>query len=143
MGERVEVGPFTYVVVESSWRSQLGEGFDVRTPQNRFLILTVSITNGGSSEATVPLLTLEGSNGQEFQELADGTGVPDWLGVLRSVKSAGTLQGRLVFDVPLSSFRLKLPDGGEPGYEKYAFVDVPLRIDVDQVQSPLPGSSQK
>ena len=36
MGERVAVGPFTYVAVESSWRNQLGEGFNIRTPRTVF-----------------------------------------------------------------------------------------------------------
>jgi hypothetical protein len=141
MGERVEIGPYTYTVIESSWASQLGEGFNVRVPQNRFLILSVSITNGGGSESSVPLLSLEASNGQLYQELLDGTGVPDWMGALRSLKPASTLAGRIVFDVPLSTFRLRLPDGGEPGYEKYAMVDIPLRLDVQTVQSPVPGEN--
>lgn len=137
MGERIEHGPFTYTVVESTWRSQLGEGFNVRVPQNRFLLLSVSITNGGGSEASVPLLSVLASNGEMFQESMDGNGVSDWLGVLRTIKPAGTITGRLLFDVPLSTFHLRLPDGGEPGYEKYAMVEIPLRLDVEQVQAPL------
>ena len=143
MGERVTIGPFTYVVVESSWRNQLGEGFEVRSPQNRYLVLSVSITNGGSTEATIPMLSIEASDGKLYQELSDGTGVTNWLGVIRSVGPAQTIQGRIIFDVPLSTFRLRLPDGGETGYEKYAWVDIPLRIDADQVQVPLPGSTSK
>ncbi len=142
MGERIENGPFTYTVVESSWSSQLGEGFNIRVPQNRFLILSLSITNGGGSEASVPLLSLEASNGQVFQESLEGAGVPDWMGALRTIKPAGTLTGRIVFDVPLSTFRLRLPDGGEPGYEKYAMVEIPLRLDVQQVQSPMPSAEK-
>jgi hypothetical protein len=143
MGERIEHGPFTYTVVESSWRSQLGEGFNIRVPQHRFLILSVSVTNGGGAEVSVPMLSLEASNGEVFPESQDGNGVPDWLGVLRTIKPAGTITGRIVFDVPLSTFHLRLPDGGEPGYEKYAMVEIPLRLDVEQVQSPLPGSEAK
>jgi hypothetical protein len=143
MGERVENGPFTYTVVESTWASQLGEGFNLRAPQNRFLILSVSITNGGGSEASVPLLSLEASNGQIYQELVDGSGVPDWMGALRTIKPASTMTGRIIFDVPLSSFHLRLPDAGEPGYEKYAMVEIPLRLDVQQVQSPMPSAEKQ
>lgn len=143
MGERVAIGPFTYVVVENSWRNQLGAGFEIRSPQNRFLELTVSITNGGSSDATVPMLSIEASDGKLYQELSDGSGVTNWLGVIRTVGPAQTIQGHIVFDVPLSTFRLRLPDGGESGYEKYAWVDIPLRIDADQVQVPLPGGGTK
>lgn len=143
MGERVTIGPFTYIVVESSWKNQLGEGFQARSPQNRFLELTVSITNGGSSEASVPMLSVEASDGKLYQELNDGTGVTNWLGIIRTVGPAQTIQGRILLDVPLSSFRLRLPDGGESGYEKYAWVEIPLHIDADQVQVPLPGSTAK
>ena len=37
MGERVELGPFTYTVVENSWRGDLGEGFQVRNAKNRLV----------------------------------------------------------------------------------------------------------
>ncbi len=46
MGEKVPAGPLTYNVVEKVWRSQLGEMFQTRMPQNRFLVITVSATNG-------------------------------------------------------------------------------------------------
>lgn len=139
MGERVENRPFTYVVVESTWRSELGEGFQVRSPKNRFLVLTISLTNGGGSEVSVPPLSVEGSNGQLYQELADGSGLTGWLGLLRTVKPAETLQGRIIFDAPLGAYRLRLPDGGETGYEKYAWVTIPLSLDTGGVQAPLPG----
>ncbi len=143
MGERIAIGPFTYVVVENSWRNQLGEGFQVRSPQNRYLELSLSITNGGASEVSVPMLSIEASDGKLYQELSDGSGITNWLGVIRTIGPAQTIQGRILFDVPLSTFRLRLPDGGESGYEKYAWVEIPLRIDADQVQVPLPGGSQQ
>ena len=143
MGERVSFGPFTYVVVESSWKNQLGEGFNVRAPQNRFLTVTLSVTNTGGAEATLPMLTIEGSNGQTYQELQDGNGVSNWLGIIRTIAPAQTIQGKLLFDVPLSSFRLRVPDGGESGYEKYTWIDIPLRIDANDVQAPLPGTPTK
>jgi hypothetical protein len=143
MGEKIELGPFTYNVVEASWATQLGEGFQLRAPKDRFLILTISARNGTNKEASFPMLTLEGSNGKTYQELSDGSGVSDWLGILRTVTPEQNMQGRIVFDVPLSSFRLRLPDGGETGYEKYAFVNIPLRIDPDQIQTPLPSAQIK
>ena len=139
MGEPVSIGPFTYVVVESSWRNQLGEGFNLRSPQNRFLLLKVSVTNTGTSEASIPRLSLQGSNDQMYEEAADANGVPSPLGLLRNVPPAQTIQGNILFDVPLTSFRLRVPDAGETGYEKYAWIEVPLRIDADTVQAPLPG----
>src|ERR1017187_7682892 len=53
MGEKVPAGPLTYNVVEKVWRSQLGEMFQTRVPQNRFLVITISATNGGGSEGFV------------------------------------------------------------------------------------------
>ena len=138
MGERVEIGPFVFVVVESAWRSDLGEGFQTRGAKNRFLLLTVSVTNSGGAEASVPLLSIEGSNGQLYQESNDGTGVSNWLGVLRTAKPAETLQGRILFDAPLGPYRLRVPDGGETGYEKYSWVTIPLSLDSSDVQAPLP-----
>ncbi|MEO8097398.1 MAG: DUF4352 domain-containing protein [Acidobacteriota bacterium] len=143
MGERIDIGPFTYVVVEAGWASQLGEGFQVRSARERFLVVNLSVQNNSNAEVSIPMLSVEGSNGKTFQELSDGTGLSQWLGVLRGVAPSQPLQGRIVFDVPLSSFRLRLPDGGETGYEKYAYVDIPLRIDADQVQAPLPGPQVK
>lgn len=139
MGERVPNGPLTYMVIESTWASQLGEIFQARVPRQRFLMLSISVTNGGGRPVNLPLLTLEDARGNQYQELADGTGVSNWLGILRTVDPGQTVQGRLLFDVPLAAFKLRLPDDGEAGYEKFAMVDIPLRIDSDQVVAPLPG----
>src|SRR6185437_14796096 len=56
MGERVTVGPLTYNVIESSWRSQLGDGFKIRVPDQRFLVVTVSVVNVAGQEVSIPLL---------------------------------------------------------------------------------------
>jgi hypothetical protein len=45
-----------------------------------------------------------------------------------------------MFDVPLTSYRLRLTDGGSPGTEKNAWVDIPLRLDANvPVEAPAPG----
>ena len=141
MGERVTVGPLTYNVVESSWRSQLGSEFSLRSPQNRFLVITISVTNGGGHEISVPLLTLENTNGQTFLESDNGEGVDNWFGILRTLAPAQTQQGRVVFDVPLTSYKLRLTDGATSGNEKYSWVQIPLRMDTDpgvQTAPPIP-----
>lgn len=141
MGERVVVGPLTYNVVESTWRSQLGDGFKLRLPQQRFLMITISVTNGGGKEISVPMLTMENQSGQTFQELESGEGIDNWFGVLRTLAPAQTQQGKIAFDVPLSSYRLRVTDGGGPGAEKFAWVQIPLRMDTDSnVDSPVPIS---
>jgi hypothetical protein len=131
MGDRITVGPLTYNVVETAWRSQLGSDFKLRTPQDRFLLVTISVTNGGGKEASVPLLSLENENGKIYQESDNGEGVDNWFGLLRSLTPAQTQQGRLLFDVPLTGYRLRVTDGGEPGNEKSTFIRIPLRMDGD------------
>jgi hypothetical protein len=144
MGDRVSIGPLTYNVVETVWRSQLGELFRTRVPQQRFLVMTISVTNGGGGEVSVPLLQLSNANGQLFQELADGEGVDNWIGLLRSIKPAQTIQGRVLFDVPLSSYRLRLSNGSDAASERFAWVQIPLRIDADTpVEAPVPGAPPK
>jgi hypothetical protein len=142
MGEKVKLGPLIYTVVDSSWRSQLGEAFKLRPAQQRFLLLTVSVTNAGGSDASIPLLTLENPEGQMFLESDNGEGVDNWFGLLRNISPAQTQQGRILFDVPLTSYKLRITDGAGPGVEKYGWVTIPLRMDVDSdVQTPIPGGA--
>ena len=143
MGERVTNGPLTYVVVESAWSMQLGDVLQARVPQNRFLVLTISVTNGGGAPVSLPLLSLEDGNGKQYKELSDGTGVSNWMGILRTIDPGQTQQGKLLFDVPLTALKLRMPNDGEPGYEKFAIVDIPLRIDSEDTTTPLPGAVLK
>ena len=144
MGERVPVGQMTYSVVETSWRTQLGQGFQVRTPEQRFLLIRISATNGTGKDVSIPLLTLEGNNGQTFRELANGEGVDNWFGLLRTISPGQTQQGNVVFDAPLTSFKLRVPDINDSGFEGYASVVIPLRMDPDlPIQSPINPDSLK
>jgi len=141
MGEKIPVGPLTYDIVQTSWKTQLGQAFQVRFPQNRFLLIDISVTNGGGSDISVPLFNLEDANGKTYPEASNGDGVDGWFGLLRTISPAQTQQGRLVFDAPLTSYKLRITDGGGPGEEKFAWVQIPLRMDVDTtVQSPTPGT---
>jgi hypothetical protein len=131
MGELVTATPMTYNVVQTAWRTQLGDMFKLRVPERRFLLITLSATNGGGRPVSVPFLTLEGPNREEYKELENGDGIDNWFGLLREVAPAETKQGNIAFDVPLGSYRLRLTDGGEPGTEKFVWVEIPLRIDTD------------
>jgi hypothetical protein len=138
MGERVPVGQMTYSVVESSWRTQLGESFKIRTPEQRFLLIRVSVTNGTGKDVSIPLLTLEGNNGQTYREIADGEGVDNWFGLIRTLSPGQTQQGNVLFDVPLTSYKLRVPDINDSGFEGYASVQIPLRMDPDvPIQAPI------
>jgi hypothetical protein len=141
MGDRISLGPLTYNVIETGWKNQLGNEFKMRIPDQRYLLITISVTNGGGRDISVPLLTLESADGKTYTESDNGEGVDEWFGLLRTLNPAQTQQGRLLFDVPLGSYRLKLTDGGEPGTEKSAWVAIPLRMDPDSFTTPLPTPS--
>ena len=141
MGEKVPIGPLTYTVVDSSWKTQLGDGLKNRQPEQRFLLLEISVTNGGGSEHSVPFLQLQSYNGQTYMESENGDGVDNWFGVLRTLAPGETQQGQILFDVPLTSYRLRVPDGNGPGLEKYAWIAIPLRLDVEPPPQ-VPGPPQ-
>ncbi|MBI1897078.1 MAG: DUF4352 domain-containing protein [Acidobacteria bacterium] len=130
MGERVHLGPLTYNVLESEWRSQLNSTTGLRTPQKgRFLLIKLSITNGGSGDVGLPLLFLEDAKGQSYRELDEGVdGVEHWLGLLRNVSPAETEQGVIVFDVPPGAYKLRVSDGGDIRNEKTATIEIPYEI---------------
>jgi Domain of unknown function (DUF4352) len=140
MGEKAHVGPLTYTVVETAWKTQLGQTLNIRVPQRRFFLVTVSVTNGGGKEVSIPLLELEDANGKAYPESENGAGVDNWFGLLRTINPAETQQGRLLFDVPLTSFRLRVTDAGEPGSERYAWVQIPLHMDIEQPVGPDLGA---
>jgi len=134
MGERVVVPPLTYAVFDNQWLPQLGSGADARLPQNRFLLIRISATNGGGAEGYVPNLAVEDDAGNSCAEISNGDSVPQWIGYLRSIKPADTLQGNLLFDCAPKHYRLKLvSEEGNPAY-----VDIPLAFDADGPNVGLP-----
>ncbi len=60
------------------------------------------------------------------------------MGLLRTIAPAQTQQGKIIFDVPLASYKLRVTDGAGPGAEKYTWITIPLRMDVDS-DVPTPG----
>ncbi len=142
MGERVPLGPLTYTVVESGWQTQLGQGFKIRSPERRFLLITLSVTNGGRGDISIPLLSLQAPDGQMYQELSNGEGVDNWFGLLRTISPSETQQGRILFDVPLTSYKLRLVNG-DVSSDRAAWVQIPLSMNTDtQVQAPIPGTEK-
>src|SRR5689334_212015 len=94
MGEKVPLGSLTYNIIETTWLTQLGNGFRVRTPQQRFLLISLSVSNGGGSDLSVPPLSLENYEGQSFLE-ERGEDVENWIGLLRTISPAQTLEGKI------------------------------------------------
>jgi len=74
------------------------------------------------------MLSLVDSRGERHAELTNGEGLTDWLGFLRQVKPADTEGGRILFDVPVASYRLRVVNDAEPENERAALVDIPLQL---------------
>jgi hypothetical protein len=130
MGQGVPVGPLTYNVIETNWKSQLGGGPSAKIPKNRFLLVKLTITNGAGQTNAIPEMALITPSGQVFQEITEGVeSVPKWLGVLRNIASVQTEEGIVVFDVPLGAYKLQVTDGGEIGSEKKALIEIPLQLE--------------
>lgn len=126
MGEKVPVGPLTYTIIESQWKSQLGTFPTARIPQSNFLLLRITVTNSGGSEISIPSLEIENTRGDSFTEVS-GEGVDRWLGVLRRIPPAGTEEGWILFDVPTNSYRLKVQDLNSQS-DRITYVKIPLRL---------------
>jgi hypothetical protein len=146
-GDKATVGPLVYSVTDTERAQQLGDDpTTARTPQNRFYLIKVSVSNSGGDEQPIPAMTLVDDAGQSYTELPDGTNVPKWLGVVRKVGPAQTEEGVVLFDAPPKHYRLRLTD---PFDEKEIAIDVPLDFVHEQsfqappasapVQIPVPG----
>jgi hypothetical protein len=136
MGERVTVGSFVYNVFDDQWKTELGEGPDARIPKDRFFLVHMSVVNGGADEYLVPTISLVDDSGQSYMELSNGDQTPSWLGFLRRVKPAETLQGDIVFDVPPKHYRLRVGDEND---RKHEDVDIPLSFGDQAPEIPQPA----
>jgi hypothetical protein len=128
MGTAVTTGPLTYTADESEWHESLNSSKGPRLPTNRFLFIHVSITNASGEEHGAPLLELVNPQGQAFQEVSEGDGVPEWMGYLRLLQAHETRSGRLLFDVPPGSYQLRVAGGGDPETEQTALIDIPFQL---------------
>ena len=132
-GEKASVDRLTYTIVDTQIDPRLGDDASPRIPTNRFYLVQVSVSNGGNSDATIPSMTLVDDSGQQFSELADGTGVQHWLGVVRKVGAGLTEQGYVVFDAPTAHYRLKLTDDTS---DSDVYADIPLSFVHERMADP-------
>lgn len=139
MGERSTVGKLIYNVTEASWKTDLGTSQGGRVAEHRFLVLRMAITNSGGDQVAVPLLSVFDTNGKSYRELDNGEGVEGWFGLVRLLKPVETQQGAIVFDVPRTTYRLQITDGGDPENENIAYVEIPLEMESDPVLSEPPA----
>ena len=139
MGEKILLGHINYEVFETQWLTHLGEGLDQRIPQHRFFLVRMNAVNGGGGDIYVPAFSLQDDNGNTYAELSDGTGVPDYIGYLRSVKPAEHVAGNALFDAPPRHYKLKIND--EDG-ERTAYVDIPLSFGAETPDVVTPEKKQ-
>ena len=139
MGEKVALGPFTYTVLDSEWVQELNGSKGKLIPKERFLVLRLSVTNGGGEQKSVSYLHVRDDKGKEFPEVQEMEGVKDWMGILRMLPVAGTENGLLVFDVPMGHYRLVVNDGGSAGEERTSLIDLPLNMRPSDEMTPIMG----
>lgn len=138
MGDRVVLGNIVYVVYETQWLTHLGEGVDAKVPRNRYFLVRLSAVNSSNKEITVPNFKVEDDNGNAYPELGgdQAAGVPQYIGYLRRVAPANSVQGHALFDAPPRHYKLRLTD--EEG-EKTAYVDIPLSFTSESPDVPQVG----
>ena len=132
-GDKATVGPLVYNVTDTEVADKLGDDpNNERTPQDRFFLVKVSVSNSSPDDQSIPAMALVDDGGHSYNELPDGTGVPSWLGVVRKVGPTQTETGVVVFDAPTRHYRLRLNDTLD---EKEIAIDVPLNFIHDQLKS--------
>lgn len=140
MGEKVLLGTLTYTVIETEYLTQIGEGPAPRIPQNRFFLVKITCSNGGSDVANVRAFQVEDDSGKVYPEISNGDGVPEWIGYLRFLKPAESVQGNALFDAPPRHYSLRILD--ESG-EKAALIDIPVTFNAETPDVPTPGDPSK
>jgi hypothetical protein len=118
----------TYTALETEWLDVIDAPQGQRVPKNRFLLVHVTVTNASSEEKAAPLLQLVDAKGGVHPEIAEGSGVPDWMGYLRMLQPRESRFGRLLFDVPQGAYKLRVSSGGDPADEQTALIDLPLQF---------------
>lgn len=129
-GEKATVDKLTYSVVDTEFQTHLGDESSPRNPQNRFVVVQLAVSNAGNTDTPIPGLVLVDDGGKTYPELADGTGVPQWLGVIRKVGPGQTERGTVVFDAPAGHYKLKLSDETD---SSDVYADIPLNFVHEQM----------
>lgn len=145
MGEEIATGQLIYTVTQTTWVEQMEGPNGLRVPASRFLLVNLTVKNGGRETAGVPLLTLIDANGKEYMELDKGEGVSEWLGALRTLTDGATQTGNLLFDVPQGAYKLRLSSGGDVEKESTALVNLPYEVQPQKggTQNTLPSPPPK
>jgi len=130
-GEKVKIGNLIYSLVDTEIVQRLGDDpTTARTPENRFIILHLTVFNSGNDEQPIPGVTLVSDSGQTYNELSDGSGVQDWMGMVRKVAANQTESGTIVFDAPTKHYRVRLTDEFSPDIS----IDMPVTFMHEQLE---------
>lgn len=138
LGEAIALGGIEHTILGAEWRTSIGQGTESRVPSQQFLVLKLAVANKDSATAEIASLRLVAANGQEYEELADGSGLPDWLGLVRSLSPRESRQGTVLFDAPRAVYTLKLTEHTIDGDDaNVALVEIPIRME----DSAIPGAA--
>jgi len=130
MGEAVTLGSVSHTVLGAEWSTGIGSGAAARVPQDQFLTIRIALANTADTEAEIAQMQLIAADGTEYEELADGSGLLDWLGLVRTLPAKDSRQGSVLFDAPRGVYNLKLTEQTVDGSDAdVAFVEIPLRLD--------------
>ena len=128
LGEKATLGHLIYTVYETQWVPQFGDGPAARVPEHRFFLVRMAAVNSSSGDLIVPNVTIEDDKDKSYPELQNGDGVPQWIGYLRKVRPAESVQGNLLFDAPPAHYKLRITDENE---ENQAYFDIPLSFSAE------------
>ncbi len=141
-GEKATIGHLSYNVVDSQILNQLGDPTAPRVPHDRFIMVQIAVTNTSNVDNPIPAIEMIGDNGKTYSEQTDGTGVANWLGIIRHVGAGLTVRGNVLFDAPAAHYQLKFSDEST---ENDILADLPLSYthermdDVTIPNADLPG----
>lgn len=128
MGDAVLLGGVEHTVLAAEWKPGLGQGAEARVPVRQFLVLRLAVNNKSSDGAELASMRLVAADGSEHEELADGSAVPEWLGLVRRLNPGESRQGSVLFDAPKAVYQLKLIEHTMDGDEaNVALVEIPIR----------------
>lgn len=113
LGEDATVGVFTYRVLAAQWQDQIGRGDKAVSPDVRFYVVYLTVTNNGREPLPFPRARLVDAAGKEYEESAKTRQRGIGLGSLQAMSPGFTLNGSLVFDVPPGAYTLILSDGNK------------------------------
>ena len=132
-GEKATYEKLTYAVIDTQIYPRLGDDpNNPRVPTNRFYAVQLAVSSGNNADVSIPAMTLVGDDGKTYTELADGSGLAHWLGVVRRVAPAQTERGVVLFDAPAAHYKLKLTEELDP---EDVFIDLPLNFVHEQLNN--------